>query len=46
MKHTKLIVFGIILAGVVIFGTIFWGDFIFNQQELQETPLSPGGSVE
>jgi cytoskeletal protein RodZ len=41
MHHTKLIVFGIVLAVVIIFGFIFWDDFKFNQQELSNTPLPP-----
>jgi hypothetical protein len=46
MHHTKLIVFGIVLAVVVIFGFIFWDDFKFNQQELSNTPLPPSPLVD
>lgn len=46
MQHTKLIVFGIIMAVVIIFGFIFWDDLKFNQQELSNTPLPPSPLVE
>jgi uncharacterized protein YneF (UPF0154 family) len=41
MRHTKLILLGIILLVGIVFGSIFWSDLIFNQQELANTPVSP-----
>jgi hypothetical protein len=46
MRHTKLIVFGIVLVGVLVFGLIFWDDLKFNQQELSNTPLPPSPLLE
>jgi hypothetical protein len=46
MHHVKLIVLGVVLAGVIIFGFIFWDDFKFNQEELSNTPLPPSPLVE
>ena len=46
MRHTKMIVFGIVLAVVIVFTTIFWGDLIFNQQEIANTPVPPAPELE
>jgi hypothetical protein len=40
--HHKLIVLGIVLVVAVAFGFLFWGDFLLNQQEIANTPMSTG----
>lgn len=37
--HTKLIIFGAILIIAVVLGFWFWGEFIYNQDELSNPPL-------
>lgn len=39
MRKYKFIVFGAVLVLVVVFASIFWGDLIFNQQELANIPM-------
>jgi hypothetical protein len=32
--HYKLMIVGVVVIAAVIFGSIFWGDLVFNQQEI------------
>jgi hypothetical protein len=45
MRHTKLIVLGIVLVAAVVFGSIFWSDFTSFQKELAETPVQVNPST-